>query len=154
MRALTATLLLVVSFGSVSIACGGSTQEGNDGGVSAAGGSGTGGNSSASCDVVGATAAQVQTLVLCDQAIACVKVECKQALATCMGDNYESGVYAGRGCSDYANCAKSCNCVQSCMNANCALSSSCADCLNTDLLYAVIASDNCAAAAYRCVHGG
>jgi hypothetical protein len=70
-----------------------------------------------------------------------------------MGDNYQSGIYAGKECSDYANCVKACNCDSTCANANCALSTVCGDCLNVQLLPAVMQSEHCAAIAFRCING-
>ena len=144
--------LLRIRFGTVLVlalmltACGGSTSDPKDaGGASGIGGSAAGGNTSSSCDVINATAANVQ---LCEAAAACTKTQCVPALAQCLGPDYAQGNYASAPCSEYANCVKTCNCISSC-SSNCAISSTCQTCLQQQLLPCV-AQSSCASVAFAC----
>lgn len=157
MPRLNYTLVLVLSSSLILPGCGGSTADDTDGGVSGGyhagtgGHSGTGGATNVSCDVVSATAAQVN---LCQQATDCAKAQCVAEITTCLGAGYASGVYAGAPCSGYADCAKNCNCDATCMGNNCRFDEqACGTCLLNELGVCV-AQGSCAPIAAKCLLGG
>ncbi len=145
MQYLRHTLIIFLVFSASMMGCGGNATSDStlDGGHAGTGGSGVGGNTSTSCNVINATAAQVQ---ICESAATCAQTECTTELSQCMGASYAQGIYTGAGCSDYGNCVKNCNC-QSICSSNCVLSQACSVCLSTTLLYGIIQS-KCAAVYY------
>ena len=124
--------LIFVFVGTLS-ACGGSTTGGSEGtgGGSSTGGSGVvGGATSSTCDVAGATVAQLQ---LDTAAVTCVKSSCSEKLAICLGANYAHGDYGNSNCAPFGNCVAACNCVGAC-SSSCTAPDACVQCLSSNLL--------------------
>ena len=133
MASLRNTLGHIFVFVGTLSACGGSTtgrSEGAGGAAGTGGSAAVAGATSSTCDVAGATVAQLQ---LDATAVACVKTSCNTNLGACLGANYAQGNYGTSDCAPYASCVAACNCVSSC-SGNCRATAQCVQCLSNNLL--------------------